>query len=68
VAPNQLNREFTVQAPDKISVGVVTYNPTGEGRLTHVELERAERLRKHIRPTNVGVTRRVLIKASDVAT
>lgn len=33
VAPNQLNREFTVQAPDTIYVGDITYLPTGEGWL-----------------------------------
>ena len=33
VAPNQLNREFTVQVPDKIYVGDITYLPTGEGWL-----------------------------------
>ena len=33
VAPNQLNREFTVQAPDKVYVGDITYLPTGEGWL-----------------------------------
>ena len=32
-APNQLNREFTVQAPDKVYVGDITYLPTGEGWL-----------------------------------
>ena len=32
-APHQLNREFTVQAPDKVSVGDITYLPTGEGWL-----------------------------------
>ena len=31
VAPNQLNREFTVHAPDKVEVGDMTYLPTGEG-------------------------------------
>jgi putative transposase len=33
VAPNQLNQEFTVQAPDTIYVGDITYLPTGEGWL-----------------------------------
>jgi transposase InsO family protein len=33
VAPNQLNREFTVPAPDKVYVGDMTYLPTGEGWL-----------------------------------
>jgi transposase InsO family protein len=33
VAPNQLNREFTVYAPDKAYVGDITYLPTGEGWL-----------------------------------
>jgi transposase InsO family protein len=33
VAPNQLNREFTVQAPDTVYVGDITYLPTGEGWL-----------------------------------
>jgi putative transposase len=33
VAPNQLNREFTVHAPDTIYVGDITYLPTGEGWL-----------------------------------
>jgi transposase InsO family protein len=33
VAPNQLNREFTVHAPDKVYVGDMTYLPTGEGWL-----------------------------------
>jgi putative transposase len=33
VAPNQLNREFTVEAPDKVYVGDITYLPTGEGWL-----------------------------------
>jgi putative transposase len=31
VAPNQLNREFTVDVPDKVYVGDITYLPTGEG-------------------------------------
>jgi putative transposase len=31
VAPNQLNREFTVQAPETIYVGDITYVPIGEG-------------------------------------
>jgi putative transposase len=34
VAPNQLNREFTVQDPDTIYVGDITYLPTGEGWLS----------------------------------
>jgi putative transposase len=33
VAPNQLNREFTVQAPDRVYVGDITYLSTGEGWL-----------------------------------
>lgn len=33
VAPNQLNREFTVQAPDTVYVGDITALPTGEGWL-----------------------------------
>jgi transposase InsO family protein len=33
VAPNQLNREFTVQAPDTIYMGDITYLSTGEGWL-----------------------------------
>jgi putative transposase len=33
VAPNQLNREFTVQQPDTVYVGDITYLPTGEGWL-----------------------------------
>jgi putative transposase len=33
VAPNQLNREFTAQAPDTVYVGDITYLPTGEGWL-----------------------------------
>jgi transposase InsO family protein len=33
VAPNQLNREFTVPAPDLVYVGDITYLPTGEGWL-----------------------------------
>jgi putative transposase len=33
VAPNQLNREFTVDAPDRVYVGDITYLPTGEGWL-----------------------------------
>jgi putative transposase len=33
VAPNQLNREFMVQKPDTVSVGDMTYLPTGEGWL-----------------------------------
>jgi transposase InsO family protein len=30
VAPNQLNRTCTVQKPDTVSVGDITYLPTGE--------------------------------------
>ena len=33
VAPNQLHRELTVQAPNTIYVGDITYLPTGEGWL-----------------------------------
>jgi len=33
VAPNQLNRAFTVQQPDTVYVGDITYLPTGEGWL-----------------------------------
>jgi len=33
VAPNQLNREFTVTEPDTVYVGDITYLPTGEGWL-----------------------------------
>lgn len=33
VAPNQLNREFSVPKPDTIYVGDITYLPTGEGWL-----------------------------------
>ena len=33
VAPNQLNREFMVKAPDTVYVGAITYLPTGEGWL-----------------------------------
>jgi putative transposase len=33
VAPNQLNRAFPVQQPDTVSVGDITYLPTGEGWL-----------------------------------
>jgi transposase InsO family protein len=33
VAPNQLNREFTVATPDTVYVGDITYLPTGEGWL-----------------------------------
>jgi putative transposase len=33
VAPNRLNREFTVHAPDTVYVGDITYLPTGEGWL-----------------------------------
>ena len=33
VAPNQLNREFTVQVPDRVYVGDIIYLPTGEGWL-----------------------------------
>jgi putative transposase len=32
--PDQLNREFTVQDPDTIYVGDITYLPTGEGWLS----------------------------------
>ena len=32
-APNQRNREFTVQGPDTVYVGDMTYLPTGEGWL-----------------------------------
>jgi putative transposase len=32
-APNQLNREFTVDAPNKVYVGDITYLPTGAGWL-----------------------------------
>ena len=31
MAPHQLNRELTVQAPNTIYVGDITYLPTGEG-------------------------------------
>jgi putative transposase len=31
VVPNQLNREFTVSAPNTVYVGDITYLPTGEG-------------------------------------
>jgi putative transposase len=34
VAPNQLNREFTVQKPDTVYVGDITYVLTGEGWLS----------------------------------
>jgi transposase InsO family protein len=34
VAPNQLNRECTVDAPNKVYVGDITYLPTGEGWLS----------------------------------
>ena len=34
VAPNQLNRECTAQAPDTVSVGDLTSLPTGEGWLS----------------------------------
>lgn len=34
MAPNQLNRALTVQAPDTVSVGDMTYLPTGEGWLS----------------------------------
>jgi len=34
VAPNQLHRELTVKEPDTISVGDMTYLPTGEGWLS----------------------------------
>jgi transposase InsO family protein len=33
VAPNQLNREFRVDAPNQVYVGDITYLPTGEGWL-----------------------------------
>ncbi len=33
VAPNQLNRELTVTEPDTVSVGAITYLPTGKGWL-----------------------------------
>jgi putative transposase len=33
VAPNQLNREFTVTQPETVYVGDITYLPTGEGWL-----------------------------------
>ena len=33
VAPNQLNRDFTMHAPDRVYVGDITYLPTGEGWL-----------------------------------
>jgi len=33
VAPNQLNREFIVDVPDRVYVGDITYLPTGEGWL-----------------------------------
>jgi putative transposase len=33
VAPNQLNREFTVREPNTVYVGDITYLPTGEGWL-----------------------------------
>jgi transposase InsO family protein len=33
VAPNQLNRAFTVPQPDLVDVGDITYLPTGEGGL-----------------------------------
>ena len=33
VAPNQLNREFIVDVPDRVYVGDMTYLPTGEGWL-----------------------------------
>jgi putative transposase len=33
VAPNQLDREFTVDAPNKVYVGDITYLPTGAGWL-----------------------------------
>ena len=33
VAPNQLNREFTVPTPDTVYAGDITYLPTGEGWL-----------------------------------
>jgi putative transposase len=33
VAPNHLNREFTVPVPETVYVGDITYLPTGEGWL-----------------------------------
>jgi transposase-like protein len=33
VTPNRLNREFTVQVPDTVYIGDITYLPTGEGGL-----------------------------------
>jgi putative transposase len=33
IAPNQLNREFTVPVPDSVYVGDIPYLPTGEGWL-----------------------------------
>ena len=33
VAPNQLNREFTMDVPDRVYVGDITYLPTSEGWL-----------------------------------
>jgi putative transposase len=33
VAPNQLNREFTVKEPDTIYVGDIPYLPSGDGWL-----------------------------------
>lgn len=33
IAPNLLNRQFTVAAPDKVWVGDITYIPTDEGGL-----------------------------------
>ena len=33
IAPNQLEREFTVPGPDTVYVGDITYLPTGEGWL-----------------------------------
>lgn len=33
IAPNLLNRQFTVDAPDKVWVGDITYIPTDEGWL-----------------------------------
>ena len=34
IAPNQLNREFTVPTPNTVYVGDITYLPTGEGWLS----------------------------------
>ena len=44
MAPNQLNREFTVHSPDTVYVGDITSLPTGEGWLSlAVVLERCSR-------------------------